>query len=101
MRRKIDAYLDNWKNKSKNCLIVYGARQVGKSYSIDEYIEKNFDNHIKTDFSKDYDAIGIFESFKGIWDLYNKLSLYGIKEGENSIIFLMRFKSYIVIGMGK
>lgn len=87
MRRKIDAYLDNWKNKSKNCLIVYGARQVGKSYSIDEYIEKNFDNHIKIDFSKDYDAIGVFESFKGIGDLYNKLSLYGIKEGENSVIF--------------
>ena len=47
MRRKIYDKLVTWKNKSERLpLIINGARQVGKSYILKEFGEKEFDNYI-------------------------------------------------------
>lgn len=41
LRRKIEKELLEWKNKKdKMCLVVKGARQVGKTYIIDKFAEK-------------------------------------------------------------
>ena len=34
LNRKIDKYLSNYYQKSGNALLITGARQVGKTYSI-------------------------------------------------------------------
>ena len=64
MRRKIDQYLKNWKEKKdRKPLIIKGARQVGKTYSIREFgktyksfIEINFVTHpeFKSIFSQGF-----------------------------------------------
>jgi len=48
MKRKISEYLLNWKNKShgRMPLLVYGARQVGKTYIINKFGEANYDNFV-------------------------------------------------------
>ena len=39
LKRKIDAYLVAWKsNPDKNPLIVKGARQIGKTRSIEQFV---------------------------------------------------------------
>lgn len=86
MKRKIDEYLLNWKNNRRNALIVYGARQVGKSYSIEKFIKNNSDNYILIDFSKDPGAIELFESFSDKNDFYNRLFFYR-PATDNCIIF--------------
>jgi len=45
MLRKIDKELQEWKNKkNRKPLILNGARQVGKTYALDNFAKKNFDN---------------------------------------------------------
>ena len=45
MYRKIIKYLEGWKNgKHRKPLILQGARQVGKTYSILEFGRKNYEN---------------------------------------------------------
>ena len=43
MKRKIDAFLLEWKNKKDHLpLIVKGARQIGKTYYIVDFAKKNY-----------------------------------------------------------
>lgn len=45
MYRKISAYLETWKNSShRKPLILQGARQVGKTYSLLEFGRTHYDN---------------------------------------------------------
>lgn len=48
MRRKIEEKLLAWKNKTKNRmpLLLYGARQVGKTYILTKFAETQFDNTV-------------------------------------------------------
>lgn len=61
LRRKIDEYLYNWKNnKDHQPLLVYGARQIGKSTSIHDFIIHNYENVIEIDFKKQPEYKAIF-----------------------------------------
>jgi len=47
MRRKIESRLHEWKNrKNRMPLLIYGARQVGKTYILNEFGEKHFKNTV-------------------------------------------------------
>jgi predicted AAA+ superfamily ATPase len=47
MRRKIETLLIEWKNrKDRMPLLLYGARQVGKTYILSEFGEKHFRNMV-------------------------------------------------------
>lgn len=47
MRRKIEALLMDWKNrKDRMPLLLYGARQVGKTYILNEFGEQHFRNMV-------------------------------------------------------
>ena len=48
MRRKIEEKLLTWKNKTENRmpLLLYGARQVGKTYILTEFGETQFNNTV-------------------------------------------------------
>lgn len=51
MKRLIEKQLLNWKNSSdRKPLLVYGARQVGKTYSIVEFGKKNYSNIVYFNF---------------------------------------------------
>lgn len=61
LRRKIDKYLLEWKNNPDHQpLLVYGARQIGKSTSIHEFIINNYDNVIEIDFKQQPEYKAIF-----------------------------------------
>ena len=51
LKRKIMSRLLEWKNKKdKMCLIIKGARQVGKTYIIDKFAKENYKNYVYINF---------------------------------------------------
>ena len=53
MKRKISEQLKNWRtSKDRKCLIVQGARQVGKTYSIERFAEENYEEVIEINFKE-------------------------------------------------
>ena len=54
LRRKIDAYLAEWKNDiNKKPLIVKGCRQIGKTESILHFAENNYESVVEINFVRD------------------------------------------------
>lgn len=63
MYRRIDKELVTWKNsKHRKPLILRGARQVGKTYSLLNFAETNFPNHHYINFEKNKKAHKAFSS---------------------------------------
>ncbi|MFZ2756459.1 MAG: ATP-binding protein [Atopobiaceae bacterium] len=61
MKRKIAADLQSWKESSRRKpLILLGARQVGKTYSVLAFGKDSFDNVIHADFAESPDLSRLF-----------------------------------------
>ncbi len=51
IERKIDSYLAEWKaNKNRKPLVIKGARQIGKTESIRNFAQKNYDSFVEINF---------------------------------------------------
>ena len=90
LRKKIEKKLDIWKNNRKQALLVTGARQIGKTYSIEKYIEANFENSIIINFAVRIDLIDLFAQPKNSEQiLINLSSIAGSKmiKGKTAIFF--------------
>ena len=72
--RKIDKYLIDYYQKSDNALLITGALQVGKTYSIREFC-KGFKSFIEINFIENPDAVGLFKDAKGSTDILMRLSI--------------------------
>lgn len=82
LKRKIDDYLQKWLTNRKTALLIKGARQVGKTYSINNFIDQNFNHKIVIDFSKRGDLIDAFAQIKNYEQVLLRLSII---DGENLI----------------
>lgn len=61
LRRKITQSLINWKKStSKKCLIIQGARQVGKTFSIEAFGQQNYPEVLTINFKETPSAAQIF-----------------------------------------
>ena len=62
LKRKVEQDLLMWKEKeNKNCLLVGGARQVGKTYIIDNFARENYENYVLINFDENEGYKSIFE----------------------------------------
>ena len=89
LKRKINNYLREYYRKSSNALLITGARQVGKTYSIREF-GKTFKSFIEINFIENTDAIGLFKDAKGSTDVLMRLSAITnspLIKGETLIFF--------------
>lgn len=90
LRRKIYERLVAWKNSMPDkALLVDGARQVGKSFIIEEFANREFDEYVKVDFLRDEQAPFVSES-KDVLDLINRLSLlagHRVSPGSTLVFF--------------
>lgn len=51
LKRKITKTLMDWKNEeNKQCLLIRGARQVGKTFIIEQFCKENYENYIYINF---------------------------------------------------
>ncbi len=74
LKRKLDKALEDWKANRKQALLVTGARQIGKTYSITNFIKKSFKHQIIINFAYRTDLIDLFCSFDRSDDLLFNLS---------------------------
>ena len=76
LRRRIDEKLLEWKNRpNKMCLLLAGARQVGKTYSVMHFARKNYDYAIELNFEKNPAYRGIFEGSLEVDEILARISL--------------------------
>ena len=76
LERKITKTLIDWKKEEKKpCLLVSGARQVGKTYIIDNFAKNNYKNYIYINFELMPEYKKIFEGNLDIKTLIMKLEV--------------------------
>ncbi|MFH2091144.1 MAG: ATP-binding protein [Pseudomonadota bacterium] len=77
MIRQIDRRLVDWKNSDfRKPLIVRGARQVGKTYSICEFGKAHFETFVKLDLERDRTSHRIFEGDLSARKLIEELEIH-------------------------
>ena len=53
--------MKNWINtKDKKCLVVQGARQTGKTYTVERFAEENYEELVEINFKQMPSAMEIF-----------------------------------------
>jgi hypothetical protein len=92
LKRKFYDYLLAWKKSKKNeCLLVKGARQIGKTFIIDKFGRENYQSYIYINFIEEPKFKDIFEGSLSADEIYKKMSVYilGVKFIPNdTLIFL-------------
>ena len=77
LKRKIIDELLVWKNtKKQECLLVKGARQVGKTYIIKQFGQEYYKNFIYINFFENPNFKNIFEGSLQAEEIYKKMSIY-------------------------
>lgn len=76
LRRKIDAFLDEWFNSNnKKPLIIKGARQIGKTKSIEEFAKRNKLSLVEINFVLNPEYRGIFDDGYKVDKILENISL--------------------------
>ena len=89
LKRKIDNYIRNYYKTTRNALLVTGARQTGKTFSIREF-GKTFKSFIEINFVDNPEATEAFRDAKGSADILLRLSAITsvpLIKGETLIFF--------------
>lgn len=73
LKRKIDKYIKNYYETTRNALLITGARQIGKTYSIRRF-GKSFKNFVEINFIENPEAVELFKGAKSSNDILLRLS---------------------------
>ncbi len=98
LKRKIATYIENYlKSNSNKILLVDGARQIGKTFIINEVGNRLFENYIEINFAEDSITNHLFENIGTVEDFYLQISaLYGekMKDRQSTLIFIDEIQTY-------
>lgn len=89
LRRKIDKYIADYYASSRNALLITGARQIGKTYSIRQF-GRSFKSFIEINFVEMPEAVGLFNNANSGTDILLRLSAITnvpLIKGETLIFF--------------
>ena len=76
LERKIMDKLLEWKNKKeKMCLVIKGARQVGKTFIIDKFARENYKNYVYINFIEKPSYKDIFEGDLDVETLIKQITV--------------------------
>lgn len=75
INRKITKYLEGFYKENKKALLLTGARQTGKSFSIRQFGMSHFDSFVEINFLDNPNAIGVISEAKDSGDILMRLSL--------------------------
>lgn len=90
MERKIYQELINWKNTDmQKSLMIIGARQIGKTYIINEFCKNEFKNYIYINLLEHSEIIKIFKEEINTSEKYKRMKIYLDEDidVQNTIIF--------------
>lgn len=97
LKRKITKILEEWKNEeNKQCLLIRGARQVGKTFIIEQFCKQNYESYIYINFELSPSLKDIFNGDLDASTLIMKLEVtfpeIEIKPGK-TVLFLDEIQS--------
>ena len=99
LKRKIDEFLLDWKNqKDKYPLIVKGARQIGKTKSIEKFAYENYKNVIEINFVLQKEYRNIFNDGFSVDSIIKNITLINpslVFEAGNTLIFFDEIQNCI------
>ena len=98
LKRKIDVFLQEWKNREHNPLIIKGARQIGKTTSIMEFAKKTYESVIEINFVSNPEYIQIFKGGFDVESIILELSILNPNLKfipNNTLIFFDEIQEYM------
>ena len=77
LKRKAMGELASWrKERGARALLVTGARQVGKTYLIREFLHAEYENVVEFDLVEQRDVLQAFDSARNVDELFMAISAY-------------------------
>lgn len=96
--RKITSYIEDYlKSDTDKILILEGARQIGKSFSVREVGNRLFPNFVEINFVEDDEGEQLFKNIHKKEDFYLTLSMIAgdkLDKRDNTLIFLDEIQHY-------
>ena len=90
-KRKIESTLECFKTDiAKKALLITGARQTGKTYSVRKFAQKNYDSFVEINFINSPGAIDIFQNVTDEQEILLRISAFTNKKlipGKTLIFF--------------
>ncbi len=96
MFRLYEEKIQRWIDRSQKALLIYGARQVGKTYLVREMLERNNISYCEYNLIERTDILNFLKNADNSSEISSKLALYSnvpLKENE-SVIFLDEIQKY-------
>ena len=90
MKRKIEEILSKWNRQKKNLpLMLLGARQTGKTYILEDFCKRNFENYVYLNFFENADFSSLFQNSLNARNILTNIELYFGKkiDIENTVFF--------------
>lgn len=105
LRRKIEKTLNQWLNTDYG-LLIDGARQIGKTFSIHQFISNNFNNVIEINLLENLNAVEVLSKSENADDFMLRLTTLINKKlvPNETVIFIdeiQEFKDFDIITMMK
>ena len=75
LKREFYETLKTWKaSKGKECLLVKGARQIGKTFIIEKFGREKYESFIEINFIEEPEFISVFD--KNVFSYANTVSRF-------------------------
>ncbi|MCQ2452446.1 MAG: AAA family ATPase [Oscillospiraceae bacterium] len=96
MFRKYEERIQKWLDNSRKALLIYGARQVGKTYLIRKMLEQNQVPYFEINLLEREDVVKAIRSIADVTELSARLAMYSDKAlpEKEGIIFLDEVQRY-------
>lgn len=88
--RSINTYIQDFYKNTRQCLLLTGARQIGKTYSIRKFGKEHFKYFVEVNFIETPAAVQIFNDVQSVEDIITRLSAFvsvPLIPGETFIFF--------------
>lgn len=76
IRRSINTYIQDFYKNTRQCLLLTGARQIGKTYSIRKFGKEHFKYFVEVNFIETPAAVQIFNDVQSVEDIITRLSAF-------------------------
>ena len=77
LKRKMYQFLTDWKSaKGKECLLIKGARQIGKTFIVEEFGRNEYQSFVEINFLRSPSLKEIFSGDLSADEIYKRMSAY-------------------------
>lgn len=77
VQRDILASLEKWKTSlNRKPILIKGARQIGKTWVMEEFGRRNYEYHVKFDFDEQHELCSVFQATKDPHRIIRELELF-------------------------